>query len=413
MSTITTKLFIDSYHPKQDGRCAMSLQITYNRKKKYYPILTKDKKRLCLLPSEFTRLLTARRRNENEKEVYNTLQSYESKATGIIEKLNVFTFGSFENLFIQNRGVANSINAAFDTYITELRKEGREGTASSYESAKISLNNYKKDLRFADITKAELTKYESYMTGEGNSMATIGIYLRSLRAIYNSVVTDRTNYPFGAAKGQYKIPTGRNIKKALTLQEIEKIYNHKPAAGTTAEMARDYWLFIYLCNGLNVKDLCLLKRKDIDGDFLTFQRAKTKRTRKDGLKISVALKPEAKAIIAKWEQRSISPESYIFPHLEKGTTPLRERRITQQLIKVINKYMKLIADELEISKNVTTYFARHSFATILKRSGASTEFIKEALGHGDMKTTENYLDSFEKDTLHKTTDALTAFAKTV
>jgi site-specific recombinase XerD len=92
-------------------------------------------------------------------------------------------------------------------------------------------------------------------------------------------------------------------------------------------------------------------------------------------------------------------------------TAEREREVYQQVTKTINKYMKLIAAELKINKEVTTYFARHSFATVLRNSGASMEFISEALGHSDMKTTKNYLAGFEQATIHKTTDALTAFGK--
>ena len=73
--------------------------------------------------------------------------------------------------------------------------------------------------------------------------------------------------------------------------------------------------------------------------------------------------------------------------------------------------MKRIAKNLEINKGVTTYLARHSFATVLRNSGASMEFISEALGHSDMKTTKSYLAGFEQETIHKTTDALTAFSK--
>ena len=72
--------------------------------------------------------------------------------------------------------------------------------------------------------------------------------------------------------------------------------------------------------------------------------------------------------------------------------------------------MKLIAAELEINKQVTTYFARHSFSQTLRLNNASTEFIKEALGHSDIRTTESYLDSFATETIHKNTEVLT-FAK--
>ena len=102
---------------------------------------------------------------------------------------------------------------------------------------------------------------------------------------------------------------------------------------------------------------------------------KTKRSKKENDLITVSLKNEAKEIINKWGQPSISPESYVFPHLQKGMTAERERQIIQQLTKTINKYMKRIAKNLEINKGVTTYFARHSFATVLRNSGARMEFI--------------------------------------
>lgn len=64
---------------------------------------------------------------------------------------------------------------------------------------------------------------------------------------------------------------------------------------------------------------------------------------------------------------------------------------------------------MDIEENITTYTARHSFSTVLKRSGVSTEFISESLGHSDLKTTENYLDSFEDDIKHEYANFLTAF----
>ena len=73
--------------------------------------------------------------------------------------------------------------------------------------------------------------------------------------------------------------------------------------------------------------------------------------------------------------------------------------------------MKAIAGDLEITKPVTTYAARHSFATVLKRSGASMELISEMLGHSNLKTTKSYLASFESETLKYTTKALTAFKR--
>lgn len=73
--------------------------------------------------------------------------------------------------------------------------------------------------------------------------------------------------------------------------------------------------------------------------------------------------------------------------------------------------MRKIKTKLGIEKKVTTYVARHTFSTVLKRSGVSTEFIQESLGHTDIRTTENYLDSFEKDVKREFACKLTAFKK--
>lgn len=406
MKTASVAAFIDKSHPRKDGNCSVTIRVTHQRKKKYYPT------GLSYKHEEFERVMSAKRRGEADKAIYNKIHSFVEKALQSVEKLPVFTFTKFEEVYLLNRDATNSVSYGFEKYINELREEGRIGTAVSYSCAKKSIESYKSDLKYADITPSFLRKYENWMVEEnGNSYTTVGIYLRSLRTVFNRASLDRSLYPFGDEKGKYSIPRGKNVKKALTLDEVSKIFSYEAARGTTEEMARDYWVFMYLCNGINVKDLCLLKRKDIDGKVLTYERAKTKRSKQDGSKIVVSLKPEAKAIIKKWGQPSINPESYIFPHLKKGMTAEREREVIQQLTKTINNYMKLIAKSLKINKQVTTYFARHSFSSILKWSGVSTEFISEALGHSDLKTTQSYLASFEEETIHTNTDALTAFKK--
>jgi integrase/recombinase XerD len=80
------------------------------------------------------------------------------------------------------------------------------------------------------------------------------------------------------------------------------------------------------------------------------------------------------------------------------TSIIKQRAKIKDVTKRINKYMRRIGIALGIDTDLTTYSARHSFSTMLKRSGASTEFIGESLGHKDKRTTENYLDSFEDET---------------
>ncbi len=403
MKAASVSPFIDIHHPKTDEKRTVSIRVTFNRIRRYYGT------KLRLKPSEFDKVMTAKRRSEAENTIYNELLSYQNKAVEVIKDLPIFTFSKFEEMYFENRNATDSVSYAFDKYINELKDEKRIGTAVSYECAKRSIECFNKDLKFADVNPAFLKKYETWMLTNDKSRTTVGIYLRSLRTIFNRASIDKSLYPFGEGQHKYSIPTSRNIKKALTLSEIGSIFNYNAPDGSMKQMAKDYFVFIYLCNGINIKDLCQLKRKDIQDEFLIFERAKTKRTKNNGEKITVSLKPQAKEIIKRWGQASISPDTYIFPHLLKGMDATRERAVIQQVTKNINKYTKKIASELGINKPATSYVARHSFSTVLRNSGASTEFIAEALGHTNVKTTQSYLAGFEKEMIHKITDALTKF----
>lgn len=80
--------------------------------------------------------------------------------------------------------------------------------------------------------------------------------------------------------------------------------------------------------------------------------------------------------------------------------------VKNQFIKTINNYMKKIGADIGYDKPLTTYSARHSFTTILKRSGAPLGFISESLGHQSLQTTKAYLDSFEDGTRRKYAEML-------
>ncbi len=400
-----TAIVLDSRRAKADNTYPVKLRITFERKQKYYPT-NKN-----LTNTEFDRLMTGKRLSDQEKETKYSVEAFEKKAIDIIDGLPFFTWAIFEKQYSTNRAAKGTIEAAFTDYIDSLKDEGRIGTAVSYECAKTSLLKFSPSLKFADINPDFLRKYEKWMLAGEKSITTVGIYLRSLRTLFNNAINDgeltKEFYPFG--RKRYEIPTGNNIKKALTLKEIAAIYRYKAEAGSTAERVKDYWIFMYLCNGINTKDFCLLKYENIKGDVLEFVRAKTARTKRNVEPIRATITPDMEAFVKKWGNKKKDANTYIFPILEKGLSPVRERQLIQQMTQVINCHMKAIAETLGITNDVTTYAARHSFATILQRSGAGTAFISEALGHSSTKTTQNYLAGFEDETKRNMTKALTAF----
>lgn len=384
------------------------MRITHERVNRVYSL------KIYLTSDEFEKLGSTKRVDSRIKDAQVTCNFYVNKAQEIIDSMATFTFDEFrESLFPTMKEELKDyvkVEALFRDIIEELKKAGRVSTYQSYETTINSLLAFKKNLKWPDITVSFLNNYEKKSIENGKSPTTVGIYLRTLRAVFNIAiekgVISRESYPFGRRK--YEIPASRNIKKALTLADIKKIVKYEPLGNEPLEMSRDIFVFSYLCNGLNIKDICLLKKQDIDGETLTYIRAKTSRTKKAGLKpIVVHLNAVAKNIINRHQGSSDS--DYLFPFLKSGMTPEDIRARVQNLTKQVNKYMKRIGKELGLGESIRTYTARHTYSTVLKRSGVSIEYISESLGHSDLKTTESYLDSFDDETKKKYGDLLTDF----
>ena len=161
-------------------------------------------------------------------------------------------------------------------------------------------------------------------------------------------------------------------------------------------MYLDFWFFIYLGNGMNVKDLVMLKYKNIDGKFIRFIRSKTENTTRSNPQIiSVYCSEELQSIIEGWGNAEKNPDNYIFPILSNGMDGYETRHKIQLFNKLINNYMYEIGAEIGIAQKLSTMAARHCFSTQLKRPGVNVEAIRELLGHHNLKTTMSYLDSFE------------------
>ena len=141
-----------------------------------------------------------------------------------------------------------------------------------------------------------------------------------------------------------------------------------------------------------------MKYRNIQDDYLVFERAKTElSTRSNPKLITIFLTEDLMSIINRLGNSDKSPDSYIFPILTHSVSSLKRFDKVRAFDKFINDGMAKITERLGIEKRVTTLVSRHTFSTQMKRAGASTEYIQEALGHTDKRTTENYLDSFEND----------------
>jgi integrase len=399
MIRATTAIVHDTRIQKKDGTYAIKLRITYNREQKYFPL----GKFLSIENWKIYKLGKHRNKKLKELEIY--LSTIENKAVKIIDNMERFSFAEFINLLNDKPLNKSSVLDALMERYKKLTDNKRISTALTYQYTIKSIEDYlkftkRKKLTFSDTTPELLQSFEDWMTANDKSITTTGMFLRNLRTILNQAIEDgllpRENYPF--SKNKYQIPSARNTKKALTIENIKKFVEHPPKTESEAR-AKDLWLFSYLCNGVNMKDIAKLKYKNLDAKRISFVRAKTERSTKAHQKNITAIRiPEINIIIEKWGNKSTNPEDFVFPILSKNDTPEQEYNKTKQAIKTNNKYTKRIGKELGFEMSLTTYTARHSFATVLKRSGAPIEFISESLGHNNLRTTESYLDSFEDET---------------
>lgn len=402
----TAILELDKRRQKTDGTFPLKMKITYKRNKRRYAV------GVDLLENEFNRLY----KSSKYRKQANVANSYLNRANKIIEEFNNdFDFLVFENIFFEKEArsnkKSNNVFILFENYIKELNSRKKVKTAICYQNSLNKLKTfYNKPTLPIEITdKKFLHDFDTYMKLQDLSYTTIGIYMRNLRRIFNVAIADgivsADQYPFG--RNKYIPPTSRNIKKAITLDEIHKIYNYHTEY-EMEEWARDMWMFSYFSNGINFKDIVLLKWSDIDykQELITIIREKTKNSLANKQSIEISLIDDIKEIIRKWGKRE---SLYVFGLIEENSSAERITKSVSQIIKNANKYLGRISDNLELSRRITTNFARHSYSTVLKRAGVPIEMISEQLGHASIKTTQIYLDSFEKEQKRETTKFLTAF----
>jgi integrase len=377
----------------KDGKSPIRMVIYYGEAKKRYSV------KLSVLSDDWDKMFAPKLQNKNLKTLKSKLDAIKVNAENVIAQLDPFSIVSFEELYFdpvvkvkRNSGLENW----FNIYIADLKANGQVGTAISYQTTINSINKFKANLSLYDVTKKFLEDYEAFMIEDEKSTTTIGIYMRQLRSIINQAIKAKyihaDKYPFES----YQIPNARNIKQALPSSDIQKLITFE-SENPKLQKAVDFWILSYLCNGMNFSDIAYLKPENITGTYLQFVRQKTKRTKKRDLTpIKVGLHPKAIAIIEKYRNKEEKP-LYLFPILTADMTPLSIKYRCQHFIKWVNKQMATVQSHLKIQQPIPTYAARHSYASMLKRKGVPTSFIKEALGHSSEVTTESYLNSFSDE----------------
>jgi len=387
---VVVSVLLDTRTVNKEGTYPVKIKVYFQGKPKYYPT------GICMsTKEELEEVLEGKsKKNIEIQDIIGKELSRILKNVDILVERGTFSFSNLNNMLGKNIG--GSLNEMISAKIKELENEEKFGSSAFYKGTLSLLKRYMKhDVPIKEVTVEWLNGLEKFILKTANQ-TTVAMNMRNIRATMNIAkqvgVIRESDYPFG--RGKYQIKEGSGKKKALNKKQLKAIAEYSDGSMTT-EFYRDLWLFIYFCNGLNVADLISLKFSDIQNGEISFIRKKTKDRTHDVKRIYAAITPEMYSIINKWgndPKKSV----YIFPFLKPGDSAWEHEKKKKNLTKLINKRMKMIGEKLNLGK-ITTYVARHTYATVLRNEGVPISIISPMLGHSSVTTTEIYLADLESE----------------
>lgn len=380
-----------------NGLYPIYLRVTKDRKSKFITLkLACEKSQWNEQKSEFRKSVKHYQQfNNSLDEIWKRAEKIVSDALGRGDDISL---EDFEELFFNFKlDKKVTVNEFWDEHIEDMNKSGRTGNARFFKDSKSSFFKFLQDktIYFRDITPALLDKYEVFLRSNGGIDSGIAVKMRAVRALYNSAIkkgfAHKENYPFDA----YKLSKlkGKGNKRALNSDDVSKIKDLDITEHPTLLNTKNYFLFSYYTGGMNFFDMMKLTWENIVGDRIIYTRSKTK-----GRFTIKILKPVQE--ILDYYRNQQRDTKYVFPIiLREDCTPIQLEYRKEKTLKRFNKDLKKISEICEIDQKITSYVARHSFATNLKQKGVSTDVISEAMGHQNLTITQAYLKELENDVI--------------
>lgn len=400
----TIRLILNKTKQKNDGSCPVLLCVTHERRRAYFStdfsVLEKDW-------NPDTELFRSSYPNHKKRNRWVTSMRF--KAEDIIQEYKEddidWTIDDFKEAYV---GVKTSdVFDFFNSYIQDLRDIGKVGNAEAYNDSYRALRKFwKGPLKFSQIDYPFLLKFEMHLRKGGAGDGGINTYMRTLRSLFNKAIKSKLckekYYPF--KEYQIKKVTPKTPKRAIAMEDILKIAKYEATPHTKEGLSRDLFMFSFYTQGMNYIDMAKLKWNMIAADRLHYRRSKT------GGHFSIKILPPVQKILDYYKNEKIGKgdmSPYIFPILDdshKTEADIKER--CKNGLKRMNKHLKMIGVSIGLNQPLTSYVARHSYATILKRKGVNISVISEGLGHTTQEVTQIYLDSFENETLDRANELL-------
>ena len=392
-----SKTLSDNTHP-------VMLRITKNRKIKYFNLGFK-----CHLKEWDKKNSLFRKSHVNFKKRNLILSAHTKRAFEIIDSFSEmnkdFTLKQFEKYFTNQKAKKDiTLYDYFQERIKNLKLANKDSNARVYHETQSSFFNFTKDktLHFPDFDLIMVEKYETWLRSHGGTGGGISVKMRTLKAVYNDAIrkgfAKQENYPFKHYDMSKLKSAG--IKRALTRQEIRMIQDLDTEQHPHLLHFKHYFVFSYFNRGMNFIDMLKLQWTDIADNRISYIRSKTGR-----LFVMEILDPVIE--ILDYYKSYPSNTNYVFPILlHEGLKESQIQNRKKKVLKQYNKGLKEIAKIIGINKNLTSYVARHSYATNLKHAGVNISIISESLGHANLDVTERYLKEFKNEVIDEATKRL-------
>lgn len=284
-----------------------------------------------------------------------------------------------------------------DETIREYRSAGRWGTAHVYQSARNSFSLYNKgvDLPFRELTPSLLLQYQRHLLGRSLRQNTVATYMKVLKAVYNRAV-DEGAAPFipRLFKGVRTSPVAerRRALDAGAMGRILKESRSRPSGqgkgGRETHLACMAFALMFLLRGIPFADLIHLRKSDLRGDIITYCRLKT------GRPMSVRLTSEARELLCRLQAGSDPSSPYLLPVLTLPAGTGEAYREYQAALRRFNRRLKPLGEACGTCSPLSSYAARHTWATLAYHCEVHPGVISEAMGHSSITVTETYLKPF-------------------
>ncbi|WP_045688849.1 site-specific integrase [Hymenobacter sp. AT01-02] len=299
--------------------------------------------------------------------------------------------------------------------ITAMLESGQAGNARVYRDLRNQLSKFisaefnTTDIPFEKVTVSFCNRWEIVLRAAGAKETTFSNRFRTLRAVLNKAIAagdaKSSYYPFARnAAERHKFSIGKfdvsTTKRAISRESVRRLEALQPGTRRLC-LARSLFLFSFYCGGINFVDMAKLRWSNFTEEEAGAIRLRYERQKTGGKFIIKLLTPAVEILNSYRSPAPLSPQSYVFPvlHTQRHLTSTQIQNRLHKMLAWVNQDLKVLALQANITTPLTTYVARHSFATSLKKGGVATSMISEAMGHSSEAVTMTYLDSFDSETM--------------